>query len=218
MSKNRNVKINCPECGAEGEFTLWESVNKQLSPKIAEKVRSGELFKWTCPKCGQTFTVPYPMLYHDMDKSFMVYLLTSRLDPADGKLTKYGIFQHEYTYRSVFEIDDLREKISIFEDGLDDRAVELVKYIFTHQQRPKDIPEDTVLRYIGKIEGKGMMLQCIHESLENHPTMVVPFEMYDGMIADGLHEKIFTQNEDFPEVTQDYLREIMSSRSAKGGK
>ena len=49
MSKIKDVKLNCPECGAEGEFTLWESVNKQLSPESAEKVKSGEIFKWTCP-------------------------------------------------------------------------------------------------------------------------------------------------------------------------
>lgn len=209
MSKIIDVKLNCPECGAEGEFTLWESVNKQLSPESAEKVKSGEIFKWTCPKCGKTFTVPYSMLYHDMDIPLMIYLLTNQLDLSKSAFGREAMFQKDYTYRAVYDIDDLREKISIFEDGLDDRGVELVKYVYTHQQKPQEIPDGTLLRYVGKIEGKGMLLQCIHPDIKENRTMIIPFEMYDNMVSDGLHEQVFGIQDGFSQVTQDYLCSIM---------
>ncbi len=51
---------------------MWNSINVTLDPKMKEKVMDGSLFLWTCSKCGTTFRVPYPFLYHDMEHRFMV--------------------------------------------------------------------------------------------------------------------------------------------------
>jgi len=72
MSSFTNQKIECPQCGTEGNFTVWQSVNVDLNPDLKSKVLDGSLFEWTCPQCGKTFNVPYTFLYHDMTHNFMV--------------------------------------------------------------------------------------------------------------------------------------------------
>ena len=57
MSMEREVKITCPECGTEGDSTLWQSVNTQLDPEAKQKVLSGEPFQFKCPKCGSVTNV-----------------------------------------------------------------------------------------------------------------------------------------------------------------
>lgn len=72
MSSFTEEKITCPNCHKESSFTIFQSVNVDLDPKLKEKVFDGSLFKWTCPECGNTYNVPYTFLYHDMTNNFMV--------------------------------------------------------------------------------------------------------------------------------------------------
>ena len=32
MSLKNTQKIKCPDCGTEGEFTIWQSINTKLNP------------------------------------------------------------------------------------------------------------------------------------------------------------------------------------------
>ena len=50
MSLKNTQKIKCPDCGAEGEFTIWQSINTKLNPQAKEDLLSGKLFAYTCPK------------------------------------------------------------------------------------------------------------------------------------------------------------------------
>lgn len=73
MSSFRKIKITCPDCNTEGEYTVWDSVNVDLDPELKSKVMDGSLFTWVCPKCKKSFNAPYSFLYHDMTHNFMVY-------------------------------------------------------------------------------------------------------------------------------------------------
>lgn len=67
MSKNKQQPMQCPECGATGNFLIWESVNTNFNPDMKDQIISGEIFSWTCPRCRKVFKVLYPFLYHDME-------------------------------------------------------------------------------------------------------------------------------------------------------
>ena len=135
MSSYKVHTIKWPKCGASGKFTAWDSVNVDLMPKMKEKVLSGDLFRWTCPECRETFTIPYPMLYHDMTNKIMVYHLLQRNNPSDSNvvnlLGKTGLMS-DYTLRSCYSVDDFREKVAQLDAGIDVRIVEFLKYYILH--------------------------------------------------------------------------------------
>jgi hypothetical protein len=106
-------------------------VNVTLDPDLKEKLFSRELFETTCLECGETTSLFYPLLYHDQDAQVMIWLVPPdeggdpRLDPVTMNAQAH-LFPG-YRLRLVASVNELLEKIMLFEQGLDDRVVELTK-------------------------------------------------------------------------------------------
>lgn len=124
------IERTCPNCGRTHKIEFIPSVNVALSPELKDKVKSGELFIWECPFCGQRNLLSEPFLYHDPDEKILI-LLSSSAVRADGHA-------EGYTGRLVGSVGELVEKISIFDAGLDDICMELCKMI-TCQELGKDV-------------------------------------------------------------------------------
>ena len=144
MSRMHEAMVTCPDCGKESSFTVWDSVNTMLDPELKEKVINGELFCFTCPVCGAVTNVVYDILYHQMEDGIMIFCssneesiktteeffsgkLFSGLKAADDIIKFFKKSQNNYLYRIVSSQNRLREKIRIFNDGKDDRIIELMK-------------------------------------------------------------------------------------------
>ena len=72
------------------------------------------------------------MLYHDMQKNFMVWLWPPPGEPGDDSLSPMR-FMKDYQFRLVATPNELMEKIYIFDCGLDDRVLEFLKLILRMQ-------------------------------------------------------------------------------------
>lgn len=142
MSRHSIEKITCPKCGSESDFMIWSSINTVLDPEMFDKVRTGEAFEFTCPECGHIAGVDYGFLYHQMDDEIMIYYVT---DPAGIEET-YNMFrgnskvsellgkvQQNYLYRIVQSKNEFKEKLYIFDAGLDDRAIEIIKVFYAQK-------------------------------------------------------------------------------------
>ena len=214
MSSLKEHAITCPNCGAQGKFTAWDSVNVDLMPEMKEKVMSGELFRWVCPECGESFTVPYPMLYHDMTKQVMVYYLLQRGNASDSRvvnmLGKSGLMAN-YTLRSAYSLDDFREKIAQLDSGLDDRVIEFLKYYLLHLDESKKVPEGAILRFARAAEDKEtgglyLLFYIVHPSLPNQPFLQVSSNAYHEIEKAGKLDAIFgNQDTDYIEVSQYFM-------------
>ena len=228
MSSFKEHAITCPNCGAHGNFIAWDSVNVDLMPEMKEKVMSGDLFRWVCPECGASFTVPYPMLYHDMTKHFMIYHLLEReeMKPQDhsaGGLAKdvmkhfasKSFMNNGYMLRSAYSIDDFREKIAQLDSGLDDRVIEFLKYYLLHQDESKKVPEGAILRFARAAEDKEtgglyLLFYIVHPSLPNQPLLHVSSNAYHEIEKVGNLDAIFgNQNTDYLEISQDYMSKAL---------
>ena len=141
MSMERMEQVTCPHCGKQGTMQVWQSVNTAIDPETRELVRSGELFAYKCPSCGAVTNVNYGFLYHQMEDQLMIYYVTdeescasvaemfSGQDERMGRLMdKSGV--DGYLMRIVLSQNALREKLFIFDRGLDDRIVEILKYLY----------------------------------------------------------------------------------------
>jgi hypothetical protein len=72
LSKKGTLEIECTECGAEGYLEGWASINASLNPELKDKLLEGKLHVYQCDQCGASVHISAPLLYHDMDKEFMV--------------------------------------------------------------------------------------------------------------------------------------------------
>lgn len=164
MSKRKSVKITCPKCKKESDFQIWESINVQIDPDMKKKVLNGEAFLFKCPDCGEEVYVFYSVLYHDMQKKMMIYLL-----PDDEKEIKAAakfmsgtdertagldltVISDEYANRIVTSIRELQEKIYISDAGYDDRIIEIIKmlYLGMMAEQTPDKKVDEILFDFGK--------------------------------------------------------------------
>ena len=156
MSQVRNETIICPHCQTESQFEIWSSVNVDIDPELKEKVLSEELFLFRCPNCGEVTGIPYGTVYHDMSHRFMLFFDFFKED--DFNYEPLSIpeelmnAQMEYTFRQVFGINRLKEKIFILEQGLNDIAIERMKYMISHIMYP-EISEKGYELYFAKTEG-----------------------------------------------------------------
>ena len=72
MTQRAVIDLDCPKCGAKGKVIIYQSINVSLDPSLREKLLVGKINIFHCPKCEQNSFISVPLLYHDMDRKFMV--------------------------------------------------------------------------------------------------------------------------------------------------
>lgn len=51
MSMIDTAHISCPDCGLEGQMTLWSSLNVSIDPELKDRVLDQSLFRYKCKHC-----------------------------------------------------------------------------------------------------------------------------------------------------------------------
>lgn len=131
MSDSNIIKkrIVCPKCNETTEAFLYTSINVTNNRELREQAMNESLFRWTCSSCGYVARLTYPVLYNDMKNRFMIYLIprVEHFQLADKALEEEFKTLKHIDKRIVPDFNKFKEKIFIFESGLDDMAVELTK-------------------------------------------------------------------------------------------
>jgi hypothetical protein len=140
MSQYRIEKIACPSCNKKDTIKIYESVDStDLSSR--KRIMDGSLFTWKCEKCDYMTCTSFNLLYKDDVCQFMVYLaadgnvvgMRNAMDEIEknaNRLSPSQDMRYSVTRRIVLTPNELREKIFIFEAGLDDRVVEIMKCFY----------------------------------------------------------------------------------------
>ncbi len=166
MSKQAEKKIKCERCGLEQTFIIWESLNVTLDPGQKRELLEGKFTYFICKNCQWSSRIVYPLLYHDMGKRFMIWLWTGSNDPTNEQLLDFRLVS-SYQYRLVTSIEELIEKILIFDQGLDDRIIEMYKLrlIGQFENDPEQSSGKIYFLNIGKSDtGEVMELFYKHEN------------------------------------------------------
>lgn len=219
MSMNEKIKIDCPYCKAEGNFEMWKSVNIQLNPELKEKILSMDIFTFKCPKCGKEASVAYPLLYHDTSRQLMIYLVsndeesienTAKTFSGEGMedFQDFGDFTKEYTNRIVTSPLDLREKISIFDAGLDDRIIEVAKYFYAGMVM-KQYPEKQINEVYFGTDEKGNNILSFFDENGVFASAELGEELYDNT------KKLFEEKLGNP-VSENFVYDVNWVRSLFG--
>lgn len=197
MSECSKEQVTCPRCHYDSPMTVWNSINADLDPELKEKLLDGELYHWKCEVCGLEIDVPFGTLYHDMEHKFMLFF--SPWKEGEDKYQEIevplpsGIGFKDYIFRSVFGMNELREKIRILEAGLNDVAVERMRF-FLKLDNTDGLYQDDTLFFLGvdtdpeKIKSSGWERGAIKflRLREGKEPEVLPFPMekyYDYLLA-----------------------------------
>lgn len=185
--------VICPVCGHEQEITVTPTVNVTTDPEMREKVLSGEIFLFTCDKCGFQGFAGFPMVYEDKETNggFLLYLepdCEDREVGIEGDIADQVIYR-EKPMRLVTDINSLKEKIFIFEAGLDDRVMELFKMLaLTKLESDDESKKPDELRFT-KIDTteSGDEIVCLAAFREEQyiGVLELPYALYQTCVITG---------------------------------
>lgn len=137
----KTIKVKCQQCGEEFDFETYSLINLQKDEDLYEPLFSLDIFKHKCEKCGHLNIIQYDMMVVDSFKKYMIYLFSpnkmdvfkdsignylSNLDKTSPEGYKVFIESVKHT-RVVNTINDLKEKLLIFDYDLNDKIIELMK-------------------------------------------------------------------------------------------
>ena len=122
-------QITCPRCGGRQLCERATVANVTREPLLRESILDESFFAWKCEKCALEAKLVTRCLYHDEQRGFMVYLIPGFREHIllDEEIERQYPEFAQATKRVVTSVNQLKEKILIFEAGADDRAIELSK-------------------------------------------------------------------------------------------
>ena len=141
------LKATCSSCGQTQEITAYTGINVAENPELKALVKDGSLFVWECPSCRKANLAAYQTLYHDPEEKLMIWMLPEGILPEDqveaiGKLMESSSDLPEgYVFRRTLDIGSLIEKVNIFDAGLDDRVIEMCKYVTRMEMEEKGVDQ-----------------------------------------------------------------------------
>lgn len=134
--RDKNFKINCPYCKTTFEKSLPTAILRHMESYNLLEDNKLDLVK--CPSCGHEFRLNYRFAYTDYEKKLM-FLNDPKFEKKINQLAFKsslklvdrikGESMDGFIIRMTTNIEDLREKIRIYEDNKIDNIVELMKIV-----------------------------------------------------------------------------------------
>ena len=123
MTEKKSFDVDCPSCGCQGKFITYNKIDICENPELRDKIFNREIFMFNCDECNEKFMIAYNTVYIDRENKYALALITDGSNGFSGD----GITIGEYDLRIVRSVNSFIEKITLFEDGIDDRVAELLK-------------------------------------------------------------------------------------------
>lgn len=217
MSNCQLEKITCPKCGHEQEVMIYRSINASLDVEARDKLLGNQLFSFSCKECGEMTPLLFDCLYHDMEHGLMVWL-KPELSKEELEEMNEGICQMEtldpsmkerYRYRIVRTVNELKEKLTIERENLDDRIIELVKTVYLAHVAEK-IGERTVAEVMFDIIDDGYFFTIFYED-EGADPGVIMMDMDVYRRVKEQYEEILNANQTqgFQDISFEWARGVL---------
>ncbi|MCC8169407.1 MAG: CpXC domain-containing protein [Oscillospiraceae bacterium] len=186
MSLNTKQSVRCPQCGQMSDITVWDSITVKDSPDLKADLLAGKANIFHCPSCSYTALMPNPLLYHDEEKRLMISFSPCG-DGADAQRLFTDICETSrksgelkqfegYNLRFISDYNELLEKILIFDNDMNDKAVEVIKLMILTQEPEK--VQNRICRF-GKAENGNIEFMVQDREEGQIYTSNVPIETYN---------------------------------------
>lgn len=213
MGQSRITACTCPYCGRTFEIEVWDSINAAADPHERQRCMSGDLFRHSCPHCQKEFLMKNDLVYLDPRFRFVIWF--SEKEPMDS-LKQYTkpLVRKGWRLRRCGTIAELIEKIQIFEDRMNDVAVELAKY-------------DSFIEFLDNKKGNPEDVTSVEYQRTDNGVMKINIRMDDkgmsfliptGMIEEEMEEdaeRYEVNDEEFPCINADWMISLFTESSGE---
>ncbi|MBR5176063.1 MAG: CpXC domain-containing protein [Bacteroidales bacterium] len=208
-----NAFATCSSCGKTSGVEVYSGINTSAEPELKAKVKDGSLFLWECPHCGKTNLVSGQMIYHDPEERLMIWLLPEGSLPEESvkaiekSLASAAETLEGYTFRRVDDAGSLIEKVNIFDAGLEDTVIEMVKHVtkmeLSQRGAGKDIV-DVTLRFF-RIEGPDHELTFTYPAGGQMQGVQIGFNVYEDCAGILRRNPSIIPSDGFSRIDQDWI-------------
>lgn len=193
MSRIHMEKVTCPDCGTSGEFKVYDSINiddeAKINPMFKRKIIDHSLFLYSCPRCQSKFYIEYPFLYNDVKNNFMVWCLPDNATQSEiNNVKRVNMRDYKGTLRVVIGKYDFIDKLNVFENNLDDIAIESIKTFTFSKVNVIERKDVRCMMFNGLNEGNKTLEFVMIKEDETSKMLNVPWEFY-GEIKSRIKEK-----------------------------
>lgn len=133
------INYTCKRCQDGQYLNRKEEYNLTKNQKLYESINDDSLFTHTCTTCGEKNIVLHECLFIDDDYKFLI-----KLDTANDKVLIKPKEYEFYKVRIVTSLNELKEKMRIYYQFLDDVVVEIIKKILSEHLKNEKINFDYI--------------------------------------------------------------------------
>ncbi len=178
-------------CFCEHTFSVEipETINIQEQPGIKAEILNGTFLTFTCPKCGTTLKPEFPVHLIDNEKNIDLFFVPER------ERDSFMMGKTSYSAQNiVIGFPELQEKFKIYEAGLDERAIELIKVYFLERAQASQgihiyfgkLKEDLLFFYIEGLKDTETAVTHISSQLYTSFKHKVDSKTYDKALEEML--------------------------------
>jgi len=198
MSTFTDITAGCPNCGTQQELTVARGINVARTPAARDAIMEGRFQRYCCSGCRVEFTVLRPFTYVDWSRAqmFGVFPLADIDEWPRCEQVLEGTFSRtlgdesdgapdgipdEIRLRTVFGLDALREKLLLFDAGMDDAVVEVMKLRWVmeggaaERRRPLVIDVVADMLVVRSEDETAVWSRADYEALRRDEETVTPF-------------------------------------------
>lgn len=217
MSINTKKQLPCPHCDQMNNVTVWNSITADDSPDLKSDLLHGKINFYVCGNCGCRALMPDPMLYHDNAKKLIMsfspcadeeraerlYEKMAESSEQSGEMKKL----EGYNLRFVTDINDLMEKILIFDNGLNDKVIEVIKIMVLSQDLEK--ADQRTCRF-GKKDEENIEFMIKDNKEDMLYTCKVPTETYNTLYKQIMQSGVKPYSFNWEFVNKHYASRILN--------
>lgn len=135
--------LACERCHHTFSTVLARGIHARRVPEVREQILAGLLHYIRCPACNANVDAHRDLAYTDFARFHWVHVATPAALDDWGAIETYALdtfdrYMHggppavaelatRFRIRAVFDLDELREKLAIWEAALDDAVIECAK-------------------------------------------------------------------------------------------
>jgi len=189
MAQTTRRRIAC-FCERVFEADLPIAVDLGAQPETVDEVLRGDFMAVACPACGKRLTPEFPCRFTGVAAGPLGVLAIELVPEAERVAYLAGRLGRSLAAadRVVIGVPELAEKLAVFRDGLDDRAVEMLKFLLITRRGPDRGPSpasdrEIVVAFRG-LEGGKLLFHI--RGLREGEVAVARLErsLYDRIVAD----------------------------------